>query len=67
MSETIEASTPRPAWEQFITPKMEADARRQALRLVNAGGYSLDAAAAEAAAWVRMKAIQAMQIAGLAK
>jgi len=48
-------------WESFVTAKMEADGRRQARKLV-ASGMSIDAAAAEATAWIRMKAIQARMI-----
>jgi hypothetical protein len=51
-------------WESFVTPKMEADARRQATKLVNSG-MTIDAAAAEATAWVRMKAIQARMLSNI--
>lgn len=53
-------------WETFITAEMESAAQRQALKLV-ASGHTIDAAAAEAAAWVAVKAKHAMIIANLPK
>jgi hypothetical protein len=53
-------------WESFVTAKMEADGRRQAMKLVNSG-MTIDQAAAEATAWIRVKAINARMIANLPK
>ena len=48
-------------WETFVTPQMVADAKRQAAKLIRSG-HTVDAAAAEAAAWIRMRAIRSRML-----